>query len=256
MSSFWSELESARSRWNVLEHPFYQRWSEGELTVDELGIYAGQYRHAVEALAEVSTAIVDQVEPELTAQLAKHAAEEVSHLQLWDDFARGLDHAPQAPATAETRRCAEVWSGLGSRTLEQNLVAIYAIESGQPEISATKLAGLCGHYGFEEGSATEYFSLHAELDREHAREARALIEPLLEDADCTELVNQAEAVWRANWELLDGVEQLCGRAQWRLPLRKVTIVRRRSLAATFGRHYLAGGLLTVSLAVGSLACAM
>ena len=48
----WTRLEQARTRWNVLEHPFYQRWSRGELTRGELAAYAGQYRHAVRASGE------------------------------------------------------------------------------------------------------------------------------------------------------------------------------------------------------------
>ena len=50
----WERIEQARERWNVLEHPFYQRWSAGELTADELADYSGQYRRAVEAIAAVA----------------------------------------------------------------------------------------------------------------------------------------------------------------------------------------------------------
>ena len=32
----WQRIEEARDRWNVLEHPFYQRWSAGELSREEL----------------------------------------------------------------------------------------------------------------------------------------------------------------------------------------------------------------------------
>ena len=87
---------------------------------------------------------------------------------------------------------------------------MYAIESGQPAISETKRAGLVEHYGAEPGSdATAYFDLHAVRDVEHAAYERALIEPLLDDADVDALLAEAEGVLRANWELLDGVERLC-----------------------------------------------
>ena len=56
---------------------------------------------------------------------------------------------------------------------------LYAIESAQPAISRTKLDGLVEHYGFEEGPATEYFSLHSERDHEHAAQSRQLIEERL-----------------------------------------------------------------------------
>ena len=81
---------------------------------------------------------------------------------------------------------------------------LYAIESGQPAISETKLRGLVEHYGFAEGSeAVEYFVLHGERDHEHAAEARAR----LEDSEDAELVGLAEAALAANWALLDGVSR-------------------------------------------------
>ena len=47
-------IDDARRRWNVLDHPFYLRWERGELTRDELAFYAGEYRHAVVALADAA----------------------------------------------------------------------------------------------------------------------------------------------------------------------------------------------------------
>src|SRR5438046_3761378 len=70
----WSRLEDARERWNVLRHPFYRRWSAGELSAEELARYSGQYRHAVEAIAGLSEAAAEAAvdRPELCA----HAEEE------------------------------------------------------------------------------------------------------------------------------------------------------------------------------------
>ena len=132
---FFDRLEEARRRWNVLEHPFYTRWEKGELTREELGYYAGQYRHAVVALANTAAQAAD-ADP----SVREHADDEEAHIELWDDFARAAGAAPNSTARSETRECASSWTA-GRDGLEA-LAILYAIESGQPEISSTKLSGL------------------------------------------------------------------------------------------------------------------
>src|SRR6266542_741221 len=87
--------------------------------------------------------------------------------------------------------------------LTRSELVFYAIESGQPAVSRTKLDGLVAHYGFDHGSAaTAYFSLHAERDHEHAAASRAVLEEV-DPADDDRLVAAAEAALEGNWRLLD-----------------------------------------------------
>jgi len=206
---FFARLDLLRERWNVLEHPFYERWSEGRLEREELSFYAGEYRHAVVALAEAVDAAACAAEPALRGMLAEHAAEEADHVALWDHFAAALEADVTRQPRAETKACRESWTA--GRDALENLVAAFTVESGQPAIAATKLDGLLAGYGFEEGPATEYFALHAERDHEHAAQSRGLIEERLADADLDRLLEVAEGVLRGNWELLDGVERASGR---------------------------------------------
>src|SRR3954469_11238544 len=187
-----ARIEAAASRWNVLEHPFYQRWTAGELTRPELAEYAAQYRHAVVALADAAEAAGDE----------EHAREEREHVALWDAFAEGCGSVA-ADASSETAECTESWTA-GSDRLER-LAILFAIESAQPAIAQTKLEGLTKHYGFDEGPATEYFSLHAERDHEHAAHSRDLLAKLATEEDAPRLAARAEAALRGNWRLLDGV---------------------------------------------------
>ena len=137
---FFDRLEEARKRWNVLEHPFYTRWEKGELTHEELGYYAGQYRHAVVALAHTAAQAAD-ADP----SVREHADDEEAHIELWDDFAREAGATPDSAPRTETRECVEAWtSGDGLEAL----AILYAVESGQPAISSTKLTGLVEHYGY------------------------------------------------------------------------------------------------------------
>jgi pyrroloquinoline-quinone synthase len=197
---FFADLDAVRERWNVLNHPFYTRWSEGTLTRDELAHYSGQYRHAVVALADATRRAAD-AEP----SLAPHAAEEAAHVELWDGFVEAVGGDSGAVPSPETTACARAWSKDGS--LLETLVGIYAIEAAQPAISATKAAGLRERYGIDAPAATAYFDLHEQLDVEHAAEGRAFIAERLDGADRAALVARAEEVLRANWELLDGVER-------------------------------------------------
>ena len=104
----------------------------------------------------------------------RHADEEREHVR------SGTGSSRRPVATPTTRRpprpppaCAP---GPRPATADEALVRLYAIESGQPEISRTKRAGLVDRYGFADGEATAYFRVHEGRDVEHAAEVRALIE--------------------------------------------------------------------------------
>jgi pyrroloquinoline-quinone synthase len=187
-------IDAVRQRWNVLEHPFYKRWSCGELTRDELAHYAGEYRHAVVALADTAAKTGNE----------EHAREESEHVWLWDEFAAAFGAGTVRAPSPETAECIAAWTAPESR--REALAVMYAIEAGQPAVSQAKLDGLAGHYGVaadEPGAA--YFSLHAQRDHEHAADSRRELE-LGDESDADRLVEVAEAALRGNWTLLDGVD--------------------------------------------------
>lgn len=187
-------LDEVGTRWNVLDHSFYRRWERGELTRDDLGFYAGEYRHAVAALADAAAATGD----------TEHTREEVEHISLWDEFAASLNARLDRMPSVGTTQCADAWRR--SDALEARAV-LYTVESAQPQISRTKLEGLVRHYGFEAGSrATAYFELHATRDNDHAAASRAVLEREARPEEADRLVAVAEDALRGNWRLLDAVE--------------------------------------------------
>jgi pyrroloquinoline-quinone synthase len=207
-----ASLDETRAAKNILEHPFYQRWSAGELSAEELACYAGEYRRAVIALAEASARAAGKAPAEHAQALRAHAAEEESHIALWEEFATatGAREGTGAPALAETEACAHAWTQ--GEDLLEHLAVLYAIEASQPEVARTKLEGLTAHYGFApEGPAVEYFTTHELRDVEHAREAGDLIEELMAtvadpEAKTQTMVRLAGQALDANWRLLDGVQ--------------------------------------------------
>ncbi|HET6831501.1 MAG TPA: iron-containing redox enzyme family protein [Solirubrobacterales bacterium] len=198
----WDRIERARARHDVLQHPFYARWSAGELSAAELARYSGQYRHAVTAIADLSDAAAAAL-PE-RPELAEHAAEERDHIALWDGFVGAVGGDGDTAPTGETADCVEVWTERDGALAA--LARLYAIESGQPQISETKLEGLAEHYGVDSAEGTRYFTVHRGRDVEHAAEGRELLEELIATpADEDAVVAAAERAFAANWRLLDGV---------------------------------------------------
>lgn len=196
MDTFFERADAICRRCDVLRHPFYQRWSSGELDRRDLGHYAGQYRHAVVALADASAHAADD----------QHASEERGHIALWDQFLASYGGDADATPTPGTAACVAAWAA-PDRDRTATLAALYAIESSQPAIAETKRTGLVAHYGAApESDATRYFDVHAVLDREHAEHDRRELACVLRPADHERLLAEIERVLTANWQLLDGVE--------------------------------------------------
>jgi pyrroloquinoline-quinone synthase len=196
MDSFFDRAEQIRRRLDVLAHPFYLRWTRGELSRADLAFYAGQYRHAVVALADATAHAGD----------AGHAEEERSHIGLWDDFLRSVGGNPEAAPTPETAACVTAWAD-SHRDRAATLAALYAIESAQPAIAETKRAGLIEWYGAQgDSDATRYFDVHAVLDHDHAAHDRRELAAIMTPADESRLLAETERVLQANWDLLDGVQ--------------------------------------------------
>jgi len=201
--SVWERIEESRARHNVLEHPFYVRWSAGELSREELARYAGQYRHATEALARLCRETAEVAPDRRRDEMAAHAAEEESHVGLWDGFVEAAGGEIGAEPTPETADCVSEWTSPDGYLGQ--LGRMYAIESGQPEISRVKREGLARFYGIDGGPGSEYFRLHEESDHAHAEESRRLIDEAMSADDADAVVAAAESAFRANWRLLDGV---------------------------------------------------
>jgi pyrroloquinoline-quinone synthase len=199
----WQRIEESRARRNVLEHPFYVRWSAGELSREELAHYAWQYRHATEALARLCRQTADTAPEGRRDEVAAHAGEEEAHVGLWDDFVEAAGGEIGAEPTPETAECVTAWTAPDGYLAQ--LARMYAIESGQPEISRVKRDGLSRFYGIDGGPGSEYFRIHEEADDAHADESRRLIEEAMTPEDEDALVRAAQSAFEANWRLLDGV---------------------------------------------------
>jgi pyrroloquinoline-quinone synthase len=207
-------LDAATAKRRILEHPFYEAWAAGELTVEDLSTYAQQYWRQVEAFPNYLTSLAESL-PHSTARriVESNLSDEVDgdHAGLWLKFAAavGADElkVTTTPPTAETRRCLHAFGSATERSTSFALGMIYGYESQTPEVAKTKVAGLRDHYGID-GDGADYFELHGNVDVRHASELAEAIALTSEDGSLEEAEAGAAAGAEAIWTLLDGVERL------------------------------------------------
>ena len=188
----------------LLAHAFYQRWEAGLLEPGELGAYAAQYRHFEAAVPALLRDMLTGIEPESSAaelvrqNLADEESHPEPHIALFTRFADAVGAVSTAPTDA-TRRLLDTYGRLVAAGPCSGLAALTAYEVQAPEIAASKSAGLREHYGLD-AAATEFWDVHAEMDRDHATWA---IDALAQLPDAEASVVAARAAADAWWAFLD-----------------------------------------------------
>lgn len=192
----------------LLDHPFYRRWSRGEVGAGELRAYAAQYRHFEAMLPAHLGAVAEAAACEaLRDQALRNRDDESAHLQLFDDFAAALGEARPAPPSPAMRRLLDVHAAARMRSAAEGFAVLLAYEAQSPDVAASKAAGLRDHGILDGEDALRFWDLHASLDREHARWAIDALAASDAPASCVgDAIEAAAAAW---WSFLDEREALC-----------------------------------------------
>ncbi len=205
------KLDAVIEKRHLLKHPFYQAWTNGELSKDVLRRYAGQY------WAQVSTfpRFISQVHancPELEARkvLLRNLTDEeihgTDHPTLWMNFAEGLGATEREVQTQtplpKTQAMVDTFFELARGDWRDGLCALYAYESQTPAVSKSKLDGLVKHYGITESKTLAFFKVHLEYDVEHSHQAALLIDQHGVEASAVQATERAAD---ALWGFLDGI---------------------------------------------------
>jgi pyrroloquinoline-quinone synthase len=169
---------------SVLKHPFYQKWSRGELTLDHLQGYSKEYFKLVKSIPKMVRNIADlAIDKQSCISIKQSEREEYEHIEPWSKFAFKLG-IPKAvldtyEGTVETNRAVSKLQGISEKSFEEGISSMYAYEMELPKISRSKLDGLQQFYNLTHTDATEYFRIHEVVDVRHAEMWRDLIEDIL-----------------------------------------------------------------------------
>ena len=179
MNSLIKRIDEMIEERSLLKHPFYQMWSDGNLSLDSLTGYSKEYYQLVKSVPSFMTPIIEQAPDSLKSELTSNQEEEIQHIKPWMRFAsslgvdeKELEHYAGLPKTIQA--VSQLSSLMNS--FEGGSCAMYAFEKEIPKISQVKLEGLAEFYGISSEQATEYFKLHTEADIRHAAAWRKALE--------------------------------------------------------------------------------
>lgn len=202
-----SQLDQLIASRSLLKHPFYQKWSKGELTLNDMKIYAKEYFHLVERIPGMVASVRDRATSrDLKNQIDQNVIEEQEHVELWKRFAKSVGiaeaelmaHTPSRTVQNAVKTLEKACEG----TFSEGVAAIYSLELELPAIAKTKKEGLCDFYNLSSEDAQIYFDEHLNEEK-HLDVWRAMpIEGDLEEAARTSLTAQNQ--------VLDGVCEMCG----------------------------------------------
>jgi pyrroloquinoline-quinone synthase len=215
--AFLSALEERISTYDLLCHPYYQAWTAGELTREDLREYASDYYQHVAAFPAYLSALHSRLDDgELRRAVLRNLCDEEiegrPHSELWLDFAEGM--GADRGEVRQRRPLPEVRELIGKfrqvareGSTAEALAAFYAYESQVPRVAKAKADGLAERYGADTKTCG-YFKLHQFADVEHAHVWRELLsaEIAAHPEQAESALSAAESAAKALWHVLDGME--------------------------------------------------
>ena len=183
MNSLLTDIDNEVERRSLLKHKFYQMWSNGELSLDQLKGYSKEYFQLVKIVPK----LVENVgamqaatgNGNQTAEIKQNMEEESSHIAPWVNFSNSLGITKEEllsyEGTDKTRKAVSSLLDLTEKSFDEGVCAMYAYELELPKISRSKIDGLGKFYNISSQEAINYFEIHEEADVRHANVWRKLI---------------------------------------------------------------------------------
>jgi thiaminase len=208
-----SEIEPYRQR--SIEHPLLRAIESGSLSWDQLRAF-GQYMYHFLIEGELrfsSISVVRSPDRESLRRNADHAYEEIPHIDLYEDFLRGLEIPDEEIGTLPTEPGIECFTNYFYRLSFSGSPAEAAAGAGLCEgmfadISARVAKGLRERYNLPL-QTTRYWDVHAVADEEHLQLHHWRIQRYTNGPEMEQRVRTAARLGFSYWLMLfDTIAQL------------------------------------------------
>jgi len=213
MENFAKFLENEIKPYNLLNHPFYKSWNEGELSKETIKDYASQYYHHVKAFPRYISAAHSVCE-DITQRkiLLENLNDEenngTDHPTLWRNFALGAGNSESEIMNSKpdsfTENLINTFFKNCRSSYAQGLASIYTYEHQIPEIARTKIDGLKKFYEISDEQSLKFFHVHEKADIWHREQCETLLNQLTEEEQKNAL-EAAKETAKSLWNFLSGI---------------------------------------------------
>jgi len=201
---------------HLSNHPFYQLWNEGKISVKALQGYTQQYYHFVAEIPRLVGRVysnTSDMKDRLTIleNLNEEENPKLPHEELWIRFGEGLGVKRKhlkAKMLPETRTMMNSMWNLCKDDSLSGCAALLAYESQISEIACLKMKGLKKYYNIKDKRSLEFFEVHKVSDIEHQKTWKKIIAKHAKTAPEKAKVRKAlNKSLNSMWLMLDGIQK-------------------------------------------------
>ncbi|HCG91900.1 MAG TPA: pyrroloquinoline quinone biosynthesis protein PqqC [Dehalococcoidia bacterium] len=211
-----NKLQEVIDSKSILNHPFYQAWQKGELTKEDLKLYAEQYYFFESSFPQRLSTIHSKCDDAEARQailinLWDEEHGENNHSNQWLNFCYGLgldtEEVKQAELMPTTKHLINTYTTIcDEQDFRHGLSIMYAWEYQVPKVATEKIVGLRKYFDLNEDSL-EFFKVHStEKIGHHEAEAES-INNSIEETQLKDVLISVNEALDAMWMFLDGIEE-------------------------------------------------
>lgn len=203
--NFSQRLKESISDLHLLNHPFYQAWNRGELSMQTLREYASEYLVHVKAFPRYISATHSKSDNiNHRRLLLENLADEEgfngeNHPELWMRFLEGLGEKRENEKESKAiRNVINTFMKSADSSFAEGLSSLYAYEYQVPEVADTKITGLKENYDISDERTLSFFEVHKKADVYHRQACEEILDQLPESEHERALIaakRSAQALW-------------------------------------------------------------
>jgi pyrroloquinoline-quinone synthase len=154
-------------KYRLLEHPFYQAWNKGEISMEQLTKYAHSYLEFITQIPLMWSRI-DKGLSINSDKIHTIIKEEENHIALWETWYSDM------PSIVDYPSMQPLIDSFNRMTASELLGALHSFEIQQPEIAIQKKNVLKSFYNIED-EKLHYFDEHL-MEEEHINYGKFIYE--------------------------------------------------------------------------------